>query len=227
MELEEYEKLFLEGENGMSVDGLVGRIIRGRNPEDFETLTDDPNRVIIMLIGSDGLQDLLGKSGYESLIHIGYTKDYIQYKMDQGNEFKLVVFNENDAILLGTWDNVPKLCAEIYPDVVDKIYAVLDDLKTVPFRMIQMLADFDFEETEHDGMNNPNYMSYERFRECDGTLVDVRAFLYHTLHFRVLFSGDGYTYDEEGNRGLMEYIAPNKRLEELGEYRLIDMEINI
>ncbi|MFX1294784.1 MAG: hypothetical protein ACFFD2_08020 [Promethearchaeota archaeon] len=227
MELEKYEKMFMDRMLRVKVSGLCGRILCGRKLKDFDTLTYDPNRLVIMLIGSDGLEYLLGKSGYESLIHIGYTKDYIQYKMDQGNKFKLVVFKENESILLATWDNVAKLCSNIYPDVSDKIYAVLHQLKSTPFRRIQMLVNFDFEQTKRNGLVDPNYMDYERFRESEGTLVDVRAFLYHTLHFRVMFSGDGYTYDEDGNRGLMEYIAPNKRLDELGEYRLIDMEIEI
>jgi len=228
MELEEYKRLFMEGKKATApVDGLCGRILRGTKPEDFDTLTDDPNRIVIMLIGGDGLGDLLGKSGYESLIHIGYAKDYIEYKIEQGNAFKIVVFKESDSTLLATWDNVARLCDDIYPDVSGKIHACLPDLKTTAFSTIQILADFSFEEAERAGIDNPNYMSYDRFKKSEGTLIDVRAFLYHTLHFRILYSGDGYTYDEDGNRGLMEYIAPNKKLIELGEHRLIDMEIEL
>lgn len=227
MDLEKYEKIFKGGKERVKVNGLCGRILHGRKPKDFETLTCNPNRLVIMLIGSDGLEYLLVKNGYESLIHIGYTKDYIKYKIDQGNKFKLVVFKENNSILLATWDNVAKLCSKIYPNVSDKIYAVLDQLKTIPFQRIQMLADYDFEEIKRNGLHDPNFMNYELFRKSEGTLINVRAFLYHTLHFRMLFSGDGYTYDEDGNRGLREYIAPNKRLNELGEYRLIDIKIEI
>ena len=65
------------------------------------------------------------------------------------------------------------------------------------------------------------------FNNSEGTLIDVRAFLYHIVHLRELFSGDGFTYEEDGKKGLREYIAPNCRLEELGEYHLIDMNINL
>ena len=227
LELEMYEKMFEDGKDKVQVNGLCGRILCGRKSKDFETLTYDPSRLVIMLIGSDGLEYLLGKKGYDSLIHIGYTRDHIQYKMHQGNMFKLVVFKKKDFILSATWDNVAKLCSVIYPDVSDKIYKVLNQLKSTPFRRVQMLADFDFEQVKRNGLDDPNYMNYERFQETKGTLVNARAFLYHALHLRMLFSGDGYTYDENGNRGLMEYIAPNRRLDELGEYRLFNMEIVI
>ena len=46
--------------------------------------------------------------------------------------------------------------------------------------------------------------------------ADVRAFLYHALNLNNLFSGDGYTHTADGVRGYKEYVAPNKKLEDLG-----------
>eukprot|EP00965_Chrysotila_dentata_P118224 3907511-Pleurochrysis_carterae.AAC.1 len=46
--------------------------------------------------------------------------------------------------------------------------------------------------------------------------ADVRAFLYHAMNLNNLYSGDGYTYTQEGGRGFREYLAPNKQKEELG-----------
>ena len=82
MNVDEYKKLFLDGKkNKIPITGLCGRIIRGKSPDDFLTLTDDPNRDIIMLMGGDGLEQILGKTGYEALINIGYMEDYIEYKV--------------------------------------------------------------------------------------------------------------------------------------------------
>lgn len=226
MKLDKYTKLFSEGKNSNSkIKGLCGRIIRGTKPEDFETLTDDPDRIIIMLIGGDGLKKLLGKTDYDRLITIGYAEDYIEYKVNGGFQFKLVVFKESETILLATWDNVAKLTSKIYPDIKKRIYSRLEELKSKKFSEIQEMASFSFEEVERKGKDDPNFMTYERFKNSSGTLVDVRAFLYHTLHLRFLYSGDGYTYDELGNKGLMEHIAPNKKLVDLGEHRLIPMNV--
>lgn len=58
------------------MSNLVGRILRGKKPEDFLTLTDEPEtRKIVMLMAEDGLKSLLGKKGTEILLSIGYEKN--------------------------------------------------------------------------------------------------------------------------------------------------------
>ncbi|MCK4383457.1 MAG: hypothetical protein KAW66_09215 [Candidatus Lokiarchaeota archaeon] len=101
------------------------------------------------------------------------------------------------------------------------------ELKSTPYSEIERDANRKFNIIDKVGPEDKNFMTYERFNNSEGTLTDVRAFLYHTIHLRELFSGDGFTYEEEGNKGLKEYIAPNCRLEELGEYYLIDMNISL
>ncbi|HLD75813.1 MAG TPA: hypothetical protein VI874_02250, partial [Candidatus Norongarragalinales archaeon] len=64
MELTRYRELFESGASVQKpVSGLCGRIIRGKKAGDFETLTDDPDRKLVMLMGPDGLETLLGKTG--------------------------------------------------------------------------------------------------------------------------------------------------------------------
>ncbi|MBY9006401.1 MAG: hypothetical protein KGD63_06555 [Candidatus Lokiarchaeota archaeon] len=226
MSLDNYIQLFLEGKkNQMPITELYGRILRGKSPKDFETLTDDPERKIIMLMGGDGLEKLLGKSGREALITIGYMQDYIDYKVKTGFQFKLVVFDEANIAMLATWDNLITLISTIYPEVKDMIEKHLKKLKKTPFVKIEKKANRKFNEIDKEGPSHPHFMTHERFKNSKGTLVDVRAFLYHTIHLRELFAGDGFTYDENGQPGLKEYISPNCKLDELGEYHLIDMII--
>ncbi|MCK4383456.1 MAG: hypothetical protein KAW66_09210 [Candidatus Lokiarchaeota archaeon] len=116
MNLVDYKDLFVEGKKTtLPITGICGRILRGKSPKDFETLTDDPDRKLIMLMGGDGLERILGKSGYEALITIGYMLDYIEYKIKSGFQFKLVIFNEGEIAKLATWDNVAHIISEIYP----------------------------------------------------------------------------------------------------------------
>jgi len=228
MNLVEYKDLFVEGKKTtLPITGICGRILRGKSPKDFETLTDDPDRKLIMLMGGDGLERILGKSGYEALITIGYMLEYIEYKIKSGFEFKLVIFNEGEIAKLATWDNVAHIVSEIYPQAKIKIYSKLAELKSTPYSEIERDANRKFNIIDKVGPEDKNFMTYERFNNSEGTLIDVRAFLYHTIHLRELFSGDGFTYEEEGNKSLKEYIAPNCRLEELGEYYLIDMNISL
>ncbi|KKL79777.1 hypothetical protein LCGC14_2011420 [marine sediment metagenome] len=141
------------------------RILRSKSLEDFETLTDDPNRKIIMLMGGDGLEKILGKTGYEALISIGYMLGYIEYKIKSGFQFKIVIFNEGEIAKLATWDNLANMVSEIYPEVKKKIYNRLEELKNTPFS-----------EIDKNGTEDSDFMTYERFKQSVGTLIDVRAF---------------------------------------------------
>ncbi|MBD3351195.1 MAG: hypothetical protein GF364_06890 [Candidatus Lokiarchaeota archaeon] len=229
MDLSTYKELFEktqkpEGE----ITGLCGRILRGRKPEDFKTLTDEPERrKIIMLMAGDGLIKMLGTTGFQALKTIGYEREYIEYKLKDNYKFKLVVFAQSDLIKPATWNNVAEIVTLVYPDVKSKIYDQLDNLKSKTFKEIQDDVDISMKQTYRNGPNDPLFMTYDRFKSAEATLYNVRVFLYHTVELRDLFAGDGYTYDEEGNRGLMEYIAPNKPLDELGEHILIDLDVTL
>ncbi len=224
MEIRDYTQALKDGKK-INVAGLCGRILRGKKPADFRTMTDDPTRLIVMPLGPDGLHALLGKNGYEMLVTIGYEPTYIERKINEGNQFKLVVFQEGIDAKLATWDNAIALACQIYPDITNKLRKNIAFLKSTPFNEIEKKAGFDFSEVDKNGPGDENFMTYERFQICAGTPVDCRAFLYFTLHLRELYSGDGWTYDSKGNRGALEYIMPNMEIADLGDYELVDMEV--
>lgn len=232
MQLEEYKSLFLnKKESNQDMSNLVGRILRGKKPEDFLTLTDEPEtRKIVMLMAEDGLKSLLGKKGTEILLSIGYEKEYIQYKIKSGNSFKLIVFERKEDIKEATWDNVAQLVSEIYPEFKERINKNLNGLKTTPFAVFQdqfmKMAKKEFRFVDRDGPINSFFMTKERYQNSSGNLLDTRRFLYNCVHLSDLFSGDGYTYDEQGNRGLREFVIKNKPLNELGKYILIDLKVD-
>ncbi|HDZ17684.1 hypothetical protein LCGC14_0910790 [marine sediment metagenome] len=208
MDLDGYKTFFLEGRKNLNpITGICGRILRGKSPKDFETLTDDPQRKIVMLMGADGLEKLLGKSGYEALITIGYMLDYIEYKVKNGFQFKLVIFHEGEIAKLATWDDVALMVSQIYPKAKSKIYHQLEKVKLTKFSEIERVANRKFNIIDKIGPEDKDFITYERLNNSEGTLIDVRAFFYHTVHLRELFSGDGFTYDANGERGLREYIA--------------------
>ena len=226
MDTKKYQELFVQGKTS-AVVGLCGRIIRGTKPDDFKTLTDDPNRKLVMLMGSDGLEKLLGKTGYDMLVEIGYEPDYIERKVNEGNQFKLVVFPDNGPAKIATWDNLPIVLKEVYPEIEAPLNKFLSQLKSIDFDAIESQAGFDFSEVDKLGNADPRFMTYDRFIKSSKTLVDVRAFLYFTVHLRELFSGDGYTYTSDGTRGMLEYIVSNKPISKLGENQVIDIEIKL
>lgn len=228
MNLKEYARAVQGGDIAVAVQGLCGRIIRGKKPEDFLTLTDDPLRELVLLMGPDGLASLCGKSGYEMLVEIGYQPDYIVRKVrDEGCRFKLIVFPEGGPAKLATWDNVIDVVADVYPDVARKLARHRETLKVTPFVAIATQAGFDFSAVDKAGPTDPRYMTHDRYRTAPGTLANARAFLYFTIHLRELFSGDGYTYTADGRRGLQEFIVPNLPIDRLGEHLLLDLTVDL
>lgn len=224
--VDEYVDAF---ENGtpVTVTSLCGRMIRGKKPSDYDHLTDDTNRKIVMLIGPDGLEELLGKSGYDALNLLGYTKDHIAERVTAGYKFKLAVFEEGRDAHVADWDNMTALAAEIYPDIRNQLESHLDELKSTSFATIEEAAGFSFAEVDHIGIADPRYMTHERYLMSPQDLVSTRAFHYFTLHLRELYSGDGYTYDKNGKKGVLEYAIPNKPIHELGKHALIDIAVKL
>ncbi len=227
MNPKEYVDLFVSGqENQSNINGLCGRLIRGKNPDDFKTLTDDPERKIVMLIDPEGLQKMLGKTGYEMLIEVGYEPDYLVHKINEGNQFKLVVFSSDGAAKLATWDNIFEMVKKMYPQVIFPI-AIQSALVDTAFDNLERKAGFSFLDVEKIGKSDKRFMTYERFLESNQSLVDYRAFLYFSIHLRELYSGDGWTYDSNGNKGVMEYIIPNLPLAQLGSYEIVDIDVDL
>lgn len=228
MSINAYLESFKKGlKLGQVISGICGRVIRGKKPEDFLSLTDDPTRRIVMLIDPEGLSVLPGLSGYDVLLTLGYEPDYLKHKVDEGNKFKLVVFGDGGLAKLATWDNLIDMVKMQYPEESDTFEIHRETLKITSFNDIQKIAGFSFLDVEKAGNSDRRYMTYDRFRESDKSIASLRAFLYFTVHLRELYSGDGYTYDSQGNRGVMEYIVPNKPLSQLGQYGIVDVEVTI
>ena len=227
--LKGFQNLFLNGAtSSFTVEGLCGRIIRGKSSADFDTLTDDPNRKVVMLMGPDGLELLPGKTGFEMLITIGYTADHINRKVvEEGNQFKLVIFEEGSEAKLATWENVIDITSRAYPTVATMLRIAASDLQRTKFSEFEAQAGFAFKDVDKLGVIDSRFMTADRLAASDGASWKVRAFLYFVVHCRELFSGDGYTYTEQGARGLKEYLVMNKPIKDLGANLILDLDIQI
>jgi hypothetical protein len=202
----------------------MGRVLKGKDDGAFETLSDDRDRKIVFLLGSDGLESFVGSSRDEILAKIGYTTDYIARLAHDGYRFKLVVFKSGpDADQLATWDHVVDLVARTYPDVAAKITAALPRLERASFSEIEHQAPSRFAAVDKAGRDHADYIDEQRLRASDGAPWRVRAFLYYRVRVMELFAGDGITRTADGKRGLKEYVARNKPIRDLAGARLVDL----
>jgi len=219
---EKYKKTFSEYKSShsvVSIQNLVGRVLRGKQPEDFINLSPDPSRKLIILMNSDGLQILLGKPLPKILDTIGYPRTYAEDLIRDGTEFKLLVASKSDQILPGTWDNLLVYVSIIYmnTNIPQMLSDNLPTLKDNSFKdgygriMEQMDKQF------------TGKMTTEILNSSGGSLWMVRLFLNDVLGLNKLYMGDGFTYTEDGQKGLAEYFALNQSIHNLRDVVLIDL----
>jgi len=215
------------------VSGLCGRLIRGKKPEDFETLSDDSTRRVVIPVDSKGLQDLLGKSGYEMLITVGYDIPSIAQKVvDEGCQFKLVVFPEGTDALLGTWENVVQVVTIAYsdfPEVGQRMTRHFSELAQnfshQTFDAFESRVGFDCSEVDAEGSTDVRYMTVDRYLQSDDSADNARLFLYFSVHLRELFAGDGWTRLNDGQKGVQEFLIPNGQISNLGGAQMSDIDV--
>ena len=56
--------------------------------------------------------------------------------------------------------------------------------------------------------------------------MEVRQFLWDEIGLNKLFTGKGYTEDEQGNVGPKEYLAMNKRFVDIKGLCIVDVDQN-
>lgn len=217
--------------------GLCGRILRGRaGSGDFKKFSPEIDRDLVFLMGADGLESLVGKTGYQMLESIGYESDYIAEKVKGGCEFKLVIFSAKSVASAkqATWAGALEVVKTTYPALSKIITAVEDKLKTTSLSQMEACYCQDRTMASIDvcGKEDPMFMTAERLAATPEStpevmLARVRAFLYHTCQMRQLYAGDGFTHSETGERGMEEWMAPNMSLEDLGESTLVDLFVEL
>lgn len=190
-----------------------GRVLRGRTEDDFKMLSPDMNRKLIMFMNAKGIKNLTGKSLKEILKTIGYSDSYANELIANGTRFKLLIAPKQDEILRGTWNNLLKLVKVQYAgtNIPKFLKRNLKALKTKSFNTIMKGVDMGVK------------MTAEKLNESEGSLWQVRKFLNDVLNLNELYIGDGYTYSEDGKRGLAEYFSLNKPVRELRDAKLIDL----
>lgn len=214
-----------------SVTGLHGRIIRGHNPSDFETLSNDRDRPTVYLTDSDGLAAILAeKTTHDMLKAVGYDDGHIGRLKGENTQFKIVVFPESESYP-ADWDGLLDLTLAVYPDTQAAIGSCRDRLKSTPFTHYEVMAGFEF--GDHDKKTDPRFMSYDSRSDCadgetwltsDKGLLSLRRLLYHALHVRELYRGDGFTEGPDGQRNVREYLIHNKRISDIAGAQVADLQ---
>lgn len=226
MSLDFYVRSF-KGEKVLpfNFDGYYGRVLRGTNPEDFLTLSDDKERILVFVLNESGLMNIVGNETIEILLKLGYKSEYINSLLEKNTKFKLIIFPKSSDEILATWDNVLDRVLFSYPNTHKLVHKYKEDLQLVPFYEIEKQAGFSFSEVELRGLNDSRYMTYSRLDLSNASLIDFRAFLYYNLHLKEYFTGNGYTINHSGQCCLDEFIIQNRQICSLKDYKIINLSI--
>lgn len=183
----------------VTLSRFSGRVLRGVDNDDFDTLTDNPRRRVVFLLDEIALGDLVGLDGLEILKHIGYPAGFIRNLLASGTRFKLVLLPQA-TLKLATWDNLLDVVQRAYPAWCEKIEAARPILKCC---------------------------GYDEAVSAGGAVTEVRAFLQNKINVNRLFAGDGYTRIEGAatKKVYAEYVTVNRRLADFGTYALVNFPV--
>lgn len=217
--LDDFTRAFEAG-RASPVEGLVGRVLKGRQDADFLRLSHDRDRRVVYVMGPDGLASLLGLEAAEVLARIGYRPDYVAAKRAQGFRFELLVFPARADVVPATWDHLPGLVEDAYPGLGPHVEAHLPVLTTTTFAdLVAAAGDYPWHAVRDTGRDHPDFYGVSRYTGAHKEAWQTRAFLYCELRLTDLYAGDGYTRTPDGGRGLSEWATANHAVADLGESR--------
>lgn len=225
-------------QNLLCFQQLAGRVTRGSKEEHFIYLQKNRDaKKFAWVIGDDGLTLFLRYSNLQALRLLGHTDQWIRKRLEEGEHFRLGIFPRSDRCVLATWDGVLTLIDQYYSShISQKVRQHIETLKQMTYDEIEARARlsylngasyFDVNELAIDGYSNDSrFMSDERFTECEGTLEEVRGFLYNRLGLSRLYDGNGFTKDENGRLNVREYLQLNIPVRDIPGFRYLDLPIN-
>ena len=213
--------------HGSATDAMFGRGL----------LTSDRWKRLSWIFGPDALPMFLGKDAREICVLLGFGEEWLNDKIPKGKKFKLAIFPSKavDA-QCATWEGVTYLLEKHFPEVWPKVSRHLPEIQNMGIDEIETMAGYDMCKTNLVGRrggewdtegesDDPNYTSLQRLLNREGTLVQVRQFLWDEVGIKGLFSGDGRTVNDKGERGPNEYLAKNRRLEDIEGCVVVDAPV--
>ena len=203
---------------------LAGRVIHGQpeEPGFGKLLSSDEWKRLSWVFGSDALHGFLGRSPRGICLRLGFGERWLDEKLASGKLFKLCIFpSASVSATKATWTGVATLLETHYPEVWPKISVHLPTIIRMseeghdsPISPIQKEACYDMHAANLAGRKadgesaSEHYMSLQRLMRIEKpSLVQVRQFLWDEIGLKGLYRGDGYTYDDKGVRGNLEYLA--------------------
>ena len=170
-----------------------------------------------MLLGGGATNE----SVLSRLRKLGFVDEWIRAKLRAGERFRVAIF-PRAVCVEATWDGIMQIVSLHFSSVAPKVLRWDQSLREIDFETIQRRASdgylcgatyFEINEAAVAGASDDErFMSTARLASdaTEGTLEEVRGWLYHVVSLNALFDGKGWTKDpRDGRLVVREYLTPN------------------
>jgi hypothetical protein len=186
---------------------LIGRVLRGTSEKDFNKLAKKPRKLAFL---TPDVNDLINKPTNKILEKVGYPKSYIKELKNTPNmTFKLGILdkksNKNNCkssktVALADWSGLLNMFKKAYPNIIKVISKKNKNWETA-IRKLKWNESWNNKKiSKKELINNP-------------TIINLRIFMNNIENINKLYSGDGYTVDEKGKKGVPEWITTNNTID--------------
>jgi hypothetical protein len=198
--------------------GIGARIVFGKQGDasSFEYLSR-PNQLWPFVAGADSRLLRTGRRDQMALLEmIGFEREWVQECIEDGTQFRMVIFALEDCgglIVDPTWDGLLAFVRQQSEECAAKLEPHVNNLRSLPFPELVKLSE-GIERLESE--EYAKVCSFEAYAaHGDDSVRHARAFLRHALKCTSLFAGDGYTRSPEGEQGAKEFLVPRCRIADL------------
>jgi hypothetical protein len=222
---DEFGAAFAEGrapESSAVLDGMLGRVIRGRDPDHLEMLAFPHTKRLAWVYGPGDLRELPGKRHLDLVFGArGNDPKFVRAKLKDGQKWHYLVFRGLSGFS-ADWNGLFQAIDEHYAEVASRLRRWAAELQEASAQHILGAAGLQAANEAKGNASDPQHMSPERYLAVEDTLENARLFLLHSVGVNEHYKGDGLT-----DGGHTEYLVRNVRLAELEEYALIPLTVEL
>lgn len=201
-------------------ENIGGRVIFGTGESAYEFLSS-ASQPYPFIIGPDDLLKFCKLPTHMDMMEsIGFERDWVREKLEQGNEFRLILFPVGEfeqglSCISPTWDNLCKLVSTENVAAGEKLSKNLLELKSTQYSELCAKIGFDMDQIPPEVYERVT--SFDKYGEdtCPDDVAHARAFLRETFKCTPLFTGDGYATNEQGERGVREFLVKRTKVSDL------------
>ena len=207
---------------------VYGRVHCYRNDTTVDKISKGtilPNdRPTTFVLGPSGLETCVGKR-FDALTAAGLSKEHVVSQIQKKRMFGMLLFETQPNLcpITADWSGLWSLCKHHYPAVWKLLQIHTTYLSAVSW---QDLSDGRFKETVTAALKCGLSPS-AAYLASNNTALDARMWLAYEIYCSELYTGNGWTVDDNGKRQLKEYFVNNAPLSMVKNWKWVEIPVSL